>query len=378
MKCRIFLIPLVLCFVLSACKKKTEVTNGEKVVDVTAFKVEPETIPAIFTYVGVAVSSHPVEIRARVEGYITKIDYSEGAPVKAGQVLFELDPRDFEAAVNEAKSNVDQAEALYVNAVQNLERLKPLYEQNAVSKKDLDYGVSQELSTKASLKAAQARLAAAELNLSYTKITSPINGISSFAQSRAGTLITPSVNGLLTTVSVIDPIWVNFSISENEILTENQEAEAGRLCIPPSNEYHVKLLLADDTYYPYEGKVDFSSPTLDPLTGTMMVRSSFPNPNGILRPGQFVRAKLLGATRPDAILVPQESVLQGNTGMYVYVINAENKVETRMIVEGEWYINYWIINAGLNKGDLVVVEGTNKIQSGSKVNVTKILEPKLP
>lgn len=377
MKLSYFLIPVALILTLTSCQKKGA-TSGERVVNVTAFKVEPQTIPAIFTYVGAAVSSHPVEIRARVEGYITKIDYNEGSPVKAGQVLFELDPQDFEAAVNEAKSNVDQAEALYTNAVQNLERLRPLYEQNAVSKKDLDFGVSQELSTKASLSAARARLAAAELNLSYTKIRSPIDGLSSFALSRAGSLIIPSINGLLTTVSVIDPIWVTFSISENEILNQNKEVEEGRLCIPASNEYHVRLLLANNTYYPHEGKVDFSSPTLDPLTGTMMIRSSFPNPNGVLRPGQFVRAKLLGATRPNAVIVPQEAVLQGNTGMFVYVINAQNKVEARMVIEGEWYFNYWIINTGLNKGDLIVVEGTNKVQSGSKVHVTKTLEPKLP
>ncbi len=337
---------------------------------VTAFHVEPKTIPADFQFVGVAKSSHPVEIRARVEGYLNSIDYVEGTMVSTEELLFRIDPRPFEASLKEAKGELARQEAILWRAERSLKRIEPLYEQNAASQKDRDNALAEVLAGEAAVIEARANVVKAELNLGYTDVTSPIKGLAGRAVSREGTLITPSINGLLTIVSVIDPIWVLFSVSDEELLEGRAEGEASRLIMPEEEEnYSVSLQLADGSIFPHSGVVNFASPTLDPKTGSMVVRAQFPNPDGELLPGQFVEAIVSGAYRPDAIFVPQESVFQGRKGMYVFVINSDNTVSAREVEAGDWYKNYWIISAGLKAGEVVVAEGINKVQNGAAVHV---------
>ena len=348
---------------------------------VTGFRVDSQTIPASFEFVGIAKSSHPVEIRARVEGYLWSIDYVEGSPVKENDVLFHLDPRSYEASVQEAVGVLEKEEAVLWRAKRSLERLQPLFQKNAVSQRDLDDATAAVLAAEASVESAKANLVQAQLNLSYTKIVSPINGLSSRAAFREGSLITPNVNGLLTLVSVIDPIWVLFSISDNQILQGQNEQDKKRLLLPPQQEYTVKLRLADGSLFPHEGKVNFSSPILDEETGSLVVRATFPNPDGKILPGQFVQSIVSGALRPNAIFVPQSSVFQGQNGMYVFVIDAENRVHLRSVDAGAWYDKYWVINEGLNPGEVVVAEGTNKVSDGVLVEVQSIETvppPKIP
>lgn len=339
-------------------------------VTVTAFKVEPQTIPADFEYVGVARSSHPVQIRARVEGYLWSIAYTEGSMVTENELLFQIDPREFEAKLEEAQGELARQEAILWRAQRSYERIKPLYEKNAASLRDLDDATAAVLAAEASVIIAKGNLYEAELNLSYTRITSPIKGWSGRAAFKEGTLITPSVNGLLTEVSVIDPIWVLFSISDNDILLGKGEKAKNELILPEQQEFTVTLELADGSIYPCPGKVNFASPTLDPLTGAMVVRATFPNSDGAILPGQFVRAVVSGAMRPGAIFVPQKSVFQGQNGMYVFVVGPDSKATARNVVPGAWYKDYWIIKQGLKAGDVVIADGVNKVQDGAEVRIT--------
>jgi membrane fusion protein (multidrug efflux system) len=193
-----------------------------------------------------------------------------------------------------------------------------------------------------------------------------------------GTLISPNVNGLLTEVSVIDPLWVVFSVSDNELLQGKGESQKKQLILPSAQEYTVRLQLADGSFFPHIGKLNFTAPTLDPDTGALVVRATFANPEGLVLPGQFVKAYVYGAYRPDAIIVPQEAVFQGKDGMFVYVVSKEGVASLRVVEPGEWYKNYWIIKKGLQPGDVVIVEGTNKVFDGASVKVTAISVPETP
>ena len=329
--------------------------------------VKQQTIPAIFEYVGVVQSSHLVEIRARVEGYLDKIGYIEGTLVHEGDLLFEIDPKPFEAALAQAKGGKAQQEAALWDAQQTVNRLKPLYEKNAASKRDLDNAVAQQLGAQASLESAQAQVRQAELNLGYTTIHSPITGLTGQAQFREGALVSPGPNGLLTTVSAMNPIWVNFNISSGDILKYEKESAKGLLVFPDGFNFDVEVILADGTILPSKGKVDFADPSLKESTGSMSVRAVLPNPMNILKPGQFVRARVIGAVHPNAIIVPQVSVMQGKSGLFVYVLDTENKVVMRQVEVGDWYLDNWIVDSGLNVGDRVIVDGVNKVIQGSTV-----------
>lgn len=348
---------------------------------VTAFTVQAQTIPATFSFVGVAKSSHPVDIYARVEGYLWSIDYVEGSRVKKDQQLFQLDPRTYEASVAQSMGVLARQEAVLWRAKRSLERIQPLFVKNAVSQRDLDDATADVLTAEANVIAAKAELVQAELNLSYTKVTSPIDGLSARAVYKEGTLITPNVNGLLTEISVIDPIWILFSVSDNQLLQGQNEKARKELILPPQQEYTVSLELSDGSIFPETGKVNFSSPTLDPDTGSLVVRSTFPNPQQLVLPGQFVKAYVSGAVRPNALFVPQASVFQGQNGMSVFVIGKNNTATMRSVEVGDWYEDYWIIKKGLFPGDVVIVDGVNKVSEGATVNVTStstVPPPKIP
>lgn len=358
---------ILLLFYLVGCKEVKTVSPAP--VDVNAFIVEAQTIPADFEFVGVAKSSHPVEIMSRVEGYLESIDYTEGSLVNVNDPLFQIDPRQFEASVIMAEGALEREKAALWRATKSVERIAPLYKKNAASERDLDNAVGAMLAAQASVITAEGNLVKAKLDLSYTKITAPIKGLTGRSAYQPGTLITPNVNGLLTYISVLDPIWVLFSVTNNDLLKLNAEKQTEKVIIPETKDYTVYLTLSDGSSFPYKGKVNFLSPILDPKTGTMMVRAEFPNPDSQLLPGAFVKAKVVGAQRPNAIIVPQTAIFQGKGGMYVFVINSDNTLSRRKVQVGEWYKNYWVINDGLTVGEKIVAEGVNKVDEGTKVNV---------
>jgi len=370
----IFILSSFLFLALFSCQRE-ETPAQPLPVTVSIQKIIPKTIPNNFEYVGVAESSHLVQIRARVEGYLDKIAYKEGEIVEVDEVLFQLDPRPFIASLDEAKGVLAKQIAVHWDAKQSLDRLKPLYEKNAASKRDLDNATSREMSSSAEVLSAKAQVVQAELNLSFTTIKSPIKGMSNRSTYREGDLITPGPNGLLTSLYVIDPIWVNFSVAESDILQSRKDTHLGTLLFPENMNFGIEVILSDGTHLPSQGVVNFTDPALQQNTGTMNIRAILPNPNNLLRPGQFVRVVVKGATRPNAITLPQKAVMQGQKGMFVYVVNPEGIVAERLVQAGNWYKNGWVIESGLEAGEEVVIEGINKIQPGSKVITKEYVEP---
>jgi membrane fusion protein (multidrug efflux system) len=366
-------------FFLFSCQS-VEKPSPPAPVGVTIYTVEPKTLPLVFDFLGFAESSHLVEIRARVEGYLDKIAYDEGQLVHEEDLLFLLDPKPFVAKVEQAKGEVARQEALVENAKLTVNRLTPLYKQNAASKKDLDNATSNLLATEASRQSAMAQLLEAEINLGYTRITSPITGFSNRSTYREGALINPGANSLLTTVSILDPIWVYFTVSDNDILRARQQEaqkililpQSDDIALPKNNAYDAVAVMSDGSELPYKGKVDFSAPTYDQSTGTLLVRAVFPNPDAELRPGQFVRIKLHGAQLPDALAIPRRALLQKAHGMFVYLVDESGKVVIQDVSTGAWEGDYQIITNGLKPGDKVIVDGINKVRPGVPVHIDGI------
>lgn len=364
----LFLLILV-CHLAVGCHKKKPAAQPVPI-PVTVVTVEPKTVPANYEYVGVVESSHEVEIRARVTGYLDAIGYIEGSFVQQGDLLFQLDPRPFQATLAQDQAQVANQEAVLWQAQRAVARFKPLYEQKAASQRDLDNALASEMSAEAQLLAAKAQVAAAEINLSYTTIRSPVAGLAGQAKYRVGSLISPDQD-LMTTVSVIDPIWVVFSVSEQDVLQSRVDRQKKRVVFPPDDNFAVELILADQSFFAEKGKVNFTSPVFSSKTGTMLIRGTLPNPNNALRPGQFVRVKILGAVRPDAILVPQRAVVQSSKGTLVFVVDKDDKAEMRPIEPGPWDGENWVIYSGLKAGDRVIVDGVNKVLPGSLVTIQK-------
>ncbi len=339
--------------------------------EVTVVTVAPETTPATFEFTGKTESSRSVEIRARVEGYLDKIAYQEGVMVRSGELLFQLDPQPFQAALDNAKGDLARAQAQLANASATLARVKPLARQNAVSQKDLDDAVAAERSAQAQVQSAKAQARTAELNLGYTAIKSPLNGLAGKSQYREGSLISPGANSLLATVVQLDPIWASFGVGENDVLKFRTEQASGKL--QDTKNMQVELVLADGSVYPQKGKINYVAPTIDPGTSTLAVRAEIPNPERKLTPGLFVRIRVAGATRINVILVPQRAVMQGPQGKFVYVVDTDNKTEVKLVQVGDFYGDQWIITSGLNGGEQVIVDGAIKVRPGAPV---KIAAPK--
>ncbi|SAL09477.1 RND family acriflavine resistance protein A [Caballeronia peredens] len=354
---------------LAACKKPPPEAQKPPV-DVTAVTVTAQTTPVDFEFTAQTQSSREVEIRARVDGFLEKRTYTEGSLVDAGQVMFIMDKRPFEAALQTAKGALAQQQARLYVTQQNLARVKPLAAMNALSKKDLDDALGNEKQAEAAVISAQGEVQTAQLNLSYTTIRSPLKGLSSFARQQEGSYVTPTQGGLLTYVYQLDPMWVNFSISENELLTYRDQIQKGLLRFPPENKFDVTIIQADGSVYPQTGRIDFTNPAFSTETGTFLVRAVFTNAKGTLRPGQFVKARVSGALRPNAILVPQRAVLQGAKSHFVWVLDQQSKPHQRVVEVGEWHGDDWFITNGLRAGERVVVDGAIRVSAESQIRVT--------
>ena len=357
----------VLIWPAFGCKKEQKVAPPP-VAEVVVSTVTPRDVPAVYEFVAQAESSHQVEIVARVNGFLDKILYKEGDFVKEGQVLFLMDQKPFKAQVDAAKGELENRKAQLWVAKANLDRIQPLAAQDAVSKSDLDNAIGSVKSAEAVVYEAQARLDKAELDLSYTTIASPVTGISSRALLREGAYLSAiGQSAQLTYVARLDPIWINFSVSQNVMSTNRQEVEKGRLVTPQNMNYQVEVELSDGSRYPYTGKLSFADPSFSQQTGTFLVRAELPNPKGILRPGMFVKVYVKGAIHPKALVVPQKAVQQTANGHVIYVVNDKGQAELRPIVVGDWIGADWIINQGLKEGDKVIVEGFQRLAPGAPV-----------
>lgn len=363
-------VAFVALTLVSACSKEQPPSAARPPVDVTVIKIQPKDTHIVPEFDGQTVSSRQVVIMARVAGFLDKRLYNEGSMVKAGQVLFQQDPKPFKAQLSAAQGALAAQEARWLTAQQNLARVKPLVAQNALSQKDLDDAIGTEKSAAAAVQTARADVEQAQLNLGYTTITSPLAGRSSYARVQEGAYV-GGQNSALTYVDQVDPIYVNFSLSENQLLRVQDMVKRGMLLQPKDMGYEVKLTLADGSDYGQSGRITFADADFNKTTGTYLLRATLPNPKGELRPGQFVRVSLLGSSVPNAILIPQQAVLQGAQGHFVIVIDKDNKAQIRPVQVGSWYNEQWFIDGGLHAGDVVVIDGMVKLAPGVAVKATE-------
>jgi membrane fusion protein (multidrug efflux system) len=370
------LLPLVV-LALVACGKQEVARPAPTAVEVSTLTVHFADVPVAFEFVGQTESSQQVEIRARVEGFLEKRVYTEGAVVKPGQRLFVMDAKPFQAQLQAARGELEQQKARLVTAQANLARVKPLAAQNALSQKDLDDATGQEQAAAAAVEAASAKVTDANLKLGYTTISSPVGGLSSFAKVQDGAYVNPQ-NNLLTYVAKLDPMRVNFSLSENELLRARGEIKDQTLRAAPRDNYVVEVQLADGSIFPYQGRITFADAAFNQETGTFLIRAEIPNPRSELRPGQFVRARLLGFVRPKTIVLPQRAVQTSPRGQFVWVVGKDGKAEQRNVEAGDWLGDYWMVSTGLTDGDRVVVDGVLKVAPGVPLKATDVPAPKLP
>ena len=350
--------------------------HGFPPAEVTTVKLSPATIPTTYEYVAQTTGSKEVEVRARVTGLLEKKLFQEGTPVKAGQVLFVIDSRQLAAQTAALEAEVARAQAQKAQADRELSRLKPLAEKRAVGQKEADDAASNSEFAAAAVSAAEARLAEVKLNLGYTKVVAPISGLTSRAPKSEGSLVN-AYETLLTTVSQVDPMWIVFSIAENEQLALNRAVKEGRLKLPKDNAYDVQVRLADGSVLERKGKINFSDTRIDPTTGTFEMRAEVANRDLLLKPGQFVRVRLGGAVRNNALAVPQVAVMDGPQGKFVYVADKDKDgkdiASERLVTLGEWVevdgVNLWIVETGLKAGDQVIVDGVAKLRGGAPIKL---------
>jgi len=348
-------------FLLSGCQRgqgrETEPAPTVEVADVIQ-----KDVPVYSEWIASTDGLVNATIRAEVQGYLIKQNYKEGDFVKKGQVLFEIDPRPFEAVLEQAKGQLAQQQARWETAKANLARIKPLAEQKAVSLKDLDDAIGAEQATRAAVIAAQAVVDKAEVDLSFTKITSLIDGIAGIAKTQIGNLVGPGSVEELTTVSTVDPIKVYIPMSEQEYLKDMQ---SGRRRTQP---VELELILADGSTHPHKGVLAFADRQVDIKTGTIKVAALFPNPGNILRPGQFARVRARTMTKKGALLVPQRAVTELQGSYQVAVVGLDHKVDIRPVQVAERVDSLWVIEQGIKSGEQIVAEGIQKVKQGMSVN----------
>jgi RND family efflux transporter MFP subunit len=401
-----------LCAILmGGCTRTSQAAKAPDaplVVEVT--KVEQRDVPIYNEWIGTLDGYVNADIKAEVTGYLLKQDYTEGSFVRKGELLFEIDPRPFQAAADQAKGQLAQADGQLAQAKAQLaqaeaqvavakanqgrtqldyDRYVPLAQQQAITQQDLDNATQNNLAAKAQVQAAQAQvetataqiqasaasvetakaaLETAEVNLGFTKLTSPIEGIVGIAQQQVGALVNPS-SGPVTTVSTLDPVKVYFTVSEQEYLDFHRRYTTEATVEAERKQLRLELMLADGNIYPVKGTFYFADRQVNPSTGAIRVAGLFPNPGNTLRPGQYARIRLSTFTRPNALLVPQRAVSELQGSYQVAVVGDDNKVAIRNVKPSERVGNLWIIDEGIHPGESVIAEGVQKVRSGMAVTV---------
>jgi RND family efflux transporter MFP subunit len=352
---------LVLLMIVAGCKKKTPPPPPPEVQVIT---LTPTNVPIYEEWIGTLDGFVNAQIRAQVNGYLLKQNYAEGSQVKKGDLLFEIDPRPFQATVDQAQAKLAQDKAQAGKTKLDVTRYQPLAKEQAISQEELDNAVQANLGADAQVKADNAAIQNAELNLEFTKITSPIDGLAGVALAQIGDLLGPSGN-VLTTVSRINPIKVNFQVSEQSYLTFWRRFIAGQ---NGDDTFPLQLIFADGSVYPQKGKFFFADRQVNPNTGTLQIVGLFSNADFVLRPGQYGRVRAQTQTKTNALVVPQRAVAELQGSYQVTVLTATNSAHVQNVTVGEQVGADWIIESGLKAGDRVVVEGSQKAKEGVVVN----------
>jgi len=334
---------------------------------VSVVVAEPRPLEDIEVVPGRVQAYRTADVRARVDGIVERRLYDEGSNVEEGQALFQIDPREMRAAVNAARAALARAEAEVQNARQEADRYEDLLADRAVSEQEYDAAVARLRTAEAGVAEARAELERAELDLSFATVTAPISGRAGRAQVTEGALVSAAEATLLTRIEQLDPIYVNFSASSGQLLEVRKQIAAGRLQVPALSSVEVALVLEDGSVYAHEGNVDFLDLSFDVETGTAALRAEFPNPDWLLLPGQFVRARVVVGVRPDVTLIPQRAVLFSEQGASVMVVGPENQAMPRPVELGEMREGSWAVLAGLEAGDRVIVDGLQRVQPGQRV-----------
>ena len=356
----ILLLPFIMLF-LVGCHKPPEQSGMPPnfVMPVTMLEVTPSSVPITAEAVGQTEGAKEVEIRPRVGGILLKRKYNEGSPVKAGQTLFEIDPEPYKIALNQARAQYNQSLARADQAKREKKRLESLIESQSISQREFDNATSDESISVAALAQSRANLRQAELNLSYTNVTAPVDGISGRFQFSEGALISANTS-LLTTLAQVNPIWVRFSFSDNEL-----KQLGGAL--NEKNIQEVSMILSDGNEYPKKGKINFAASEINPSLGTQELRATFENNERQILPGQFVRVRVNTGKKDGVFLLPQLAVLNSDQGKFVFVVNEKSQATPRPVVTGQWKGKDWVILGGLQAGDKVIIDNLIKVRPGMPV-----------
>jgi RND family efflux transporter MFP subunit len=375
------LLVVVIGLVYGAVRPKKVSGAPTAIPDVEVVQVEQKDVPIYGEWIGTLDGLVNADVRAQVTGYLMHQEYQEGAYVKKGQLLFQIDPRPFQAALDQAqgqlaqsKANLAAAEAVQVRTQLDVNRYTPLAKEQAASQQDLDNSVQNNLAAKANVETVKAQIQTyeaavetAKINLDFTRLIAPIDGIAGQAQLQVGALVSPA-SGAVTAVSTLDPIKVYFTVGEPQYLawrrrypTEDTREKADRAL-------HLQLILADGSTYSHEGSFYFADRQVNVGTGAIRLAGLFPNPGNILRPGGYARVRAVIRQQPGALLIPQRAVSELQGGYQVAVVGGDNKVEIRTVTVGDRVGTDWVIADGLKAGERVVAEGTQKVRQGSPVN----------
>ena len=352
---------------LSACGE--EAPPAPTPPEVEVITIRPQSVPNIIELPGRVQAIRTAEVRARVDGIVQRRLYEEGTNIRAGQPLFQIDPRELRASLSAVQATLARAQANAANAQQDVNRYQGLIADQAISKQEYDAAVARLRSAQADVAQTRAQVRSAQLSLGYATVNAPISGQAGRAQVTEGALVSAAAGTLLTTIQQVNPIYVNFSQSSSDLLAIRRDITAGRLNIASLERVEVQLQLEDGTSYGIAGRIDFLDLSIDPETGTAALRAEFPNPGRLLLPGQFVRARIRAGSRSDGIAVPQRAVRTTEQGGAVMVVGPKNIVEARQVRLGELQGSNWTVLDGLRPGDRVVVNGLQKVQPGKPVRL---------
>jgi membrane fusion protein (multidrug efflux system) len=357
-------LALVAAVLHTACKKEAPPPPPPPT-PVKAAVVLQKDVPIFLEAIGQTRGSTEIEVRARVGGYIQTVDFTEGSRVRKGQLLYTIDPRPFEATLAQARGSLAGAEADLARARQDVARYEPLAKENAIPREQLETAISVARAAEAAVQAARANVQRAEIDLGFTRVYAPEEGLIGKTEVYPGTLVGAG-NNLLTHISQIASIHVRFTLPERDYLRFARRRAAGGQ-EPDTSAGRLELVLADGTVHTERGRLVFVDRNVDPETATILMEASFPNPGGLVRPGQYGRVRAVVETRPGAILVPQRAVTELQGIYSVAVVGSDDTIESRMVTPGERIGGLWVIDAGLKPGERVVVEGVQKVRPGAKV-----------
>lgn len=366
------LLLAILISALSACGKEEKGGNPQgaapPAAEVGVITLEPRDVPIENEYAGRTAGFREVEVRARVTGIVQKRTYVEGQRVKAGDILFRIDPAPFQVALARAQARLQDAQAQLRQAERDWARVSALFAENAISARERDSSQSTLDLARANLAAAATDVEAARIDLSYTRVEAPVSGITSLEVRSEGSLVGPgAADSLLTRITQLDPLYVNFSYPDTDALRQRESLSSGELTMVGGERLTAELRFGDGSVYGQQGHINFTDSSIDPTTGTVRARAVFPNPDASILPGQFVRIVPKGLVRKGAMLVPQAAVMQGPQGSFVYLVGEDSKAKVQPVQPGTTISSEWLIEEGLKAGDKVIVEGMIKVRPGAPV-----------